>query len=91
MKSMRKEITSRACPNSTCPKVWYEFGHLLLGYLPHSLLIYLLAIMYVSGSGVQDTQGPRFLPGAYPRPICSVRFDPFCDLAKPVGGIISIL
>lgn len=69
MKSMRKEITSRACPNSTCPKAWYDFGHLLLGYLPHSLLIYLLAIMYVSGSGVQDTQGPRFLPGAYSWPI----------------------
>lgn len=39
MKSRRKEITSKACPK----------GDFLPGCLPHSLLIYLLAAMFLRG------------------------------------------
>lgn len=82
-KGMRKEMTSRACPNSV-PKDSCDLGDLLSQSLPRSVLIYLLAAMDLirlqcmrhSGRHSPSCSTPQALAAA----THSLRLDPYCNV-----------
>lgn len=85
-KGMRKEMTSRACPNSV-PKDSCDFGDLSSQSLPRSVLIYLLAAMDLIRLQCMGHSGRHSHSCSTPPPhqalsaaTHTLRLDPYCNV-----------